>query len=176
MAHWFPSLHKAVFTQPALDNHAHLLLRTDKRHLLPFEGVISEAKGPALIEDARHTLACSRATKQLAQLYGLDPMNATWEDVKSHRNGLDYRELCSICFEKSGIKHILIDDGLDASLSEDYRWHDQFINGNTRRIVRIEVEAEVCKMSGTDHVSCADDPIDHNIGVDESVIIPRSEI
>jgi hypothetical protein len=144
----FTSLYEAVFAQAAIDNHAHPLLRTEKRHLLPFEGLISEAEGSALVEDARHTLACFRARKHLAQLYGLDQENTTWEDVKSHRDGVDYIDLCSMCFKNSGIKYILIDDGLDASktLAEDCKWHDQFISGSTRRIVRIELEAEVCRV------------------------------
>lgn len=143
-----PSLYDAVFMQPAFDNHAHPLLRPEKRHLLPFEGLISEAKGLALVDDAPYTLACFRATKHLAQLYGLDQKNTTWEDVKSHRAEVDYIKLCSMCFEQSRIKHILIDDGLDVlkTLSEDHKWHDQFISGTTRRIVRIELEAEVCLM------------------------------
>jgi hypothetical protein len=142
------TLYDAVFTQPAIDNHAHPLLRTEKRHFLPFEGLISEATGSALLEDARHTLACFRATKHLAQLYGLDEKNTTWEGVKSHRAGVEYIKLCSMCFKTSGIKYLLIDDGLDASqtLAEDYKWHNQFISTTTRRIVRIEMEAEVCIM------------------------------
>lgn len=141
----FPLLHEAVFTQPAIDNHAHPLLRAEKRHFLTFEGLISESKGPTLVEDAPHTLACYRATKQLGCLYGLKE-SSTWEDVKLYRDRLGYRELCSLSFKNSGIKYILMDDGLDPSmaLAEDYKWHDQFISGCTKRIVRIEVEAEVC--------------------------------
>ena len=170
----FPLLHEAVFAQPVIDNHAHPLLRAQKRRFLSFEGLISEAKGPALVEDAPHTLACYRATKQLARLYGLKE-SSTWEDVKSYRDRLDYRELCSLSFKNSGIEHILVDDGLDASLSlaENYKWNDQFISGCTKRIVRIEVEAEVCK-NATENVPHGDKPTaDHFIALVEIASIAR---
>ena len=172
----FPSLCEAVFTQPAIDNHAHPLLRVDKRHFLPFEGLISEAEGSALIEDAHHTLACFRATKQLAELYGLDQKQTTWENIKLHRDEVDYRDLCSVCFRNSGIEYILMDDGLDASgtLAEDYKWHDQFISGNTRRIVRIELVAEV-GISNESEITHGDNSADHTIGPIESADIDGVE-
>jgi hypothetical protein len=143
----FPALYAAALTQPAIDNHAHPLLRAEMRHKIPFEGVVSEAEGKALLEDAPQTLACFRATKQLARLYGLEDDNVTWEYIKGHRATLNYTELCKLCFKESGIECILIDDGLTGteSLAEEYKWHDKFISGKTKRIVRIEVVAEVCK-------------------------------
>jgi hypothetical protein len=143
----FPALHAAAFTQPAIDNHAHPLLRAEMRHKIPFEGVISEAEGKALLEDAPQTLACFRATKQLARLYGLEEDNVTWEYIKGYRATLNYTELCELCFKKSGIECILIDDGLTGteSLAEEYKWHEKFISGKAKKIVRIEVVAEVCK-------------------------------
>jgi hypothetical protein len=139
-----PALYTAALTHPAIDNHAHPLLRSSFRSELPFEGVISEAEGAALTEDAPHTLACFRATRQLARLFGL-AKDASWEDVKRYRDGMDYEELCRLCFENSGIEVILIDDGLGgvSELAEGYQWHDRFTKGRTRRIVRVEIEAEV---------------------------------
>jgi len=143
----YPALYNAALTHPAIDNHAHPLLRSSCRSELPFEGVISEAEGAALTEDAAHTLACFRATRQLARLFGLGA-DASWEDVKRHRDGMDYEELCRLCFEKSGIEVILIDDGLGVSeMAEGYQWHDRFTKGKTRRIVRVEIEAEVSGVS-----------------------------
>jgi len=140
----FPNLHKAVYSQPAIDNHAHPLLREETRDRLAFEGVISEAQDEALIHDAPNTLACLRATKQLAMIYNL-PYDASWEDVKIHRASMDYEALCKTCFKAAGIHSILMDDGLggSAEMAHDYRWHDQLTSGGTKRIVRVEVEAEV---------------------------------
>lgn len=142
----FPTLYKAAFTHPAIDNHAHPLLRAEMRNEFPFEGVISEAENQALLEDAPLTLACFRATKQLSRLYGLKENDVSWEAIKKHRDTLDYEELCTLCFKHSGISCILVDDGLGASLSlgESYKWFDRFTNGQAKRLVRIEFVAEVC--------------------------------
>jgi len=139
----FPELFNAAFTHPAIDNHAHPLLRAQSRNALPFEGSISEAEGEALIKDAVHTLACLRATRQLAKLFGLAE-HASWEDIKAHRASMDYMDLCKLCFKDTNIQCILIDDGLGVpGLSEDYRWHNQLTPTATRRIVRVEIVAEV---------------------------------
>jgi len=140
----YPSLYTAAFAHPAIDNHAHPLLRSSSRSALSFEGVISEAEGAALTSDAPNTLACFRATKQLSRLFGLGS-DASWEDVKRHRDGMNYEDLCRLCFKDSGIEIILIDDGLGGveEMAEGYQWHDRFTKGRTRRIVRVEAEAEV---------------------------------
>jgi hypothetical protein len=140
----YPSLYVAAFTHPAIDNHAHPLLRSSFRSALPFEGLISEAEGAALTSDAPHTIACFRATKQLGRLFGLGE-DASWEDVKRHRDGMGYEELCGLCFRGSGIETVFIDDGLGGveEMAEGYRWHDRFTKGRTRRIVRVEAVAEV---------------------------------
>ncbi|KXN86685.1 Protein fluG [Leucoagaricus sp. SymC.cos] len=137
-----PTLQKTALTFPAIDNHAHPILRKENRNDLPYEGVISEANGEALARDAPHTLACLRATPQLAQLLGL-PQSASWEEVKAARVAHDYEELCKASFKDIGIETILIDDELgDPSLLNDISWHDQFTRSRSRRIVRVEILAE----------------------------------
>lgn len=139
----FPQLYKTAFTYPAIDNHAHPLLRTEHRNHkdIPFEGVISEA-GSAALQDSIHTLACHRAAAQLGDLYKLK--DTSWSDVRNHRLGVDYTDLCKQCMEPTGIQCILLDDGLGVpELAADYTWHDQFTHSPTRRVVRIEVVAEV---------------------------------
>jgi hypothetical protein len=141
----FPALRKAALTFPAIDNHAHPLLREQNRNDLPYEGIISEASGKAL-KDAAHTLACFRATPQLAKLLGL-PESATWEDVKAARSTCNYEELCVNSFKDTAIQTILIDDDLDDhGRIYDISWHDQFLKSPSRRIVRVEVVAEVLSL------------------------------
>ncbi|KAI0729116.1 amidohydrolase-domain-containing protein [Fomitopsis betulina] len=131
-----------VSSHPAIDNHAHALLKIENRDAMPFEGLISEAAGLALTEDAIHTLACYRATAQLADLYGLSK-DAGWEDVKRKRKELDYDQLCRLCMEPTRIQCILIDDGLGVrDMVNDYKWHDRYTGSPTKRIVRIEVVAQ----------------------------------
>ncbi|KZT69428.1 hypothetical protein DAEQUDRAFT_745245 [Daedalea quercina L-15889] len=135
-------LFQVVSSYPAIDNHAHAFLKVENRDAMPFEGLISEATGPALTEDAVHTLACYRATAQLAKLFGLGK-DATWEDVKRRRKELEYDQLCRLCMEPTHIQCILIDDGLGVrDLVYDYKWHDRYASSPTKRIVRIEVVAQ----------------------------------
>lgn len=139
----YPKLYEAAFSYPAIDSHAHPILREEHRDRFPFEGLVSEAQGDALIQDAIHTVACKRATAQIRRLYNLDE-RASWDDLKLARASFNYVELCKMCFEPARIQCILIDDGLGGSddFAEDYTWHDQFTNSPTRRILRVEVVAE----------------------------------
>lgn len=145
MGPMYPELAKAAFAYPAIDNHAHPLLIEKNRDAFAFEGLNSEATGEALTVDSHYTLACYRAAAQLSKLFGLKGDEANWESVKKKRAGIDYAELCKTCMKPTGIQCILIDDGLGgvAELAEGYKWHDQFTTSPTKRIFRIEVEAQV---------------------------------
>jgi len=139
------ALRKVTFTYPAIDNHCHPLLRESHRDDVHFDGVLSEAQGAALTEDAVHTLAGYRATKQLSQLYGGSSDRYTWEEIREHRAGREYDELCRRSFGPANIQCLLIDDGLGGveEMCECYTWHDQFTSSPSKRIVRVEVIAEV---------------------------------
>jgi len=137
------SLKDVVFNYPAIDNHAHPLLKEEHRHSLPFEEVISEAQ-PNAVKDVVHSLPGYRAARQLAELYGLDP-DADWEEIKSYRDALGYDDLCEVNMQKSGIQSLLLDDGLRGvqEMANDLSWHGRFTNGSVYRLVRIEPIAEV---------------------------------
>ena len=137
------SLKDVVFNYPAIDNHAHPLLKEERRQSLPFEQVISEAQSNA-VKDAVHSLPGYRAARQLAELYGLDP-GVDWEEIKSHRDTLEYGRLCDTNMQKSGIQCLLLDDGLQGvqEMANDLSWHGRFTNGSVCRLVRIEPVAEV---------------------------------
>lgn len=142
---YMTDLRKVTFAYPAIDNHCHPLLQESHRDDVPFDGVLSEARGAALTEDAVHSLAGYRATKQLSQLYGGSPDRHTWEQIREHRTGREYDELCRRSFEPANIQCLLIDDGLGGveEMCESYTWHDQFTSSPSKRIVRVEVIAEV---------------------------------
>ena len=134
---------QAVLFYPAIDNHTHPLLSESHKDDFALESVISEAQGPALTEHANHTLASYRATKQLSELLGCED---EWNAIKEKRSSLDYSELCNVCMGRTGIQCFLLDDGLDSEgLCEDVKWHDQFSSSPSKRIVRVEVIAQVCK-------------------------------
>lgn len=147
----FPQLHSAAFTFPAIDNHAHPLLKAQHRSHFSFEGLISEAEGEALSRDSIHTLACLRATAQLGKILRLE--NASWDDIKVAREKLDYMDLCKMFFFPSGIQCIFIDDGLGGvqEYAEDFAWHDLFTLCPSKRIVRIESVAEVIQQFSLIH-------------------------
>lgn len=138
-----PSLRDTVFNHPAIDNHAHPLLKEEYRRSLAFEGSISRAR-PNGIEDVVHSLPGYRATRQLAELYGLDP-DADWEEIKRHRDTLAYDKLCGMNMQGSGIQCLLLDDGLRGAqeMVNDLSWHERFTCNPVYRLVRIETVAEV---------------------------------
>lgn len=156
----FPALYRAAMTQPAIDNHAHPLLKAEFKDTdrFPFEGLVSEADGEAL-NDAKETLAGMRAVKELSVLYGIENSNlnldgsereATWADLKQCRGEMSYDELCGLCFGRSGIEMVFVDDGLggerERAMVEGYEWMDRWVTkgkGGSKRIVRVEVVAEV---------------------------------
>lgn len=142
---YYRDLANTAFSYPAIDNHAHPFLAERHRDEFPLEGLNSEATGDALMEDSIHTLAFYRSTAQLIKLFRLKGDEATWDSVKRERNSLDYVKLCETCMKPSGIQCLLLDDGLacDVDLPAEYKWHDQFTVSPTKRIVRIEVEAQV---------------------------------
>ena len=137
------SLRDVVFNYPAIDNHAHPLLKEECRRNLPFEGVISEAQ-PDAVKDTIHSLPGYRAARQLAELYGLEP-DAGWEEIKNHRDGLEYDRLCNMSMQQLGIQCLLLDDGLQGvqEMANDLSWHRRFANNSVYRLVRIEPVAEV---------------------------------
>jgi hypothetical protein len=137
------SLRDFVFDYPAIDNHAHPILKEEYRQSLAFEGVISEGR-PDSIKDAIHSLPGYRAARQLAELYELDP-ETEWEEIKSHRDALQYDQLCKINMQRSGIQCLLLDDGLRGTqdMANDLSWHGRFTNNSVYRLVRVEVVAEV---------------------------------
>lgn len=138
-------LSRVVFSYPAIDNHAHAFLREEYKDSTPFEGLITEANlnTDQALCDAASTLACFRATAQLAKLYGLGA-DADWETVKRFRSQVPYDQLCRSCMAPTHIQCILIDDGLGSGEKVyPYRWHDQFTASPTKRIVRVEALAEV---------------------------------
>lgn len=146
--HPAPSTYQLLYTTchkyPAIDSHAHPLLTVTHRNVIPFEGLISEAEGPAL-EDSVHTLPCYRATTYLGKLFGLKGPEMTWDQVKIAREQMAYEDLCTLSFRSTKIQCILLDDRLKGveELAEEYRWHDSYTTSPTKRIVRIESVAEV---------------------------------
>jgi hypothetical protein len=159
----YPALLRVTQTFPASDNHAHPLLKQERRADVSFLGLVSEAHGSAL-DDAIHTLAGRRAIRQLYSLYILPVTSdinhgpkGQWNALSAARSDMQYEELCKRCFEPAVIACLLLDDGLGGVEEKcaPLKWHDRFTMAPTRRIVRIEVIAQVCEMPSAEFILLA---------------------
>ncbi|KAK8067515.1 hypothetical protein PG996_006627 [Apiospora saccharicola] len=141
------ALRNAVRTTPIVDNHAHPLLKAEHQTKHSLLSIATEAHGDAL-NDSPSSLAHIRGVKQLAGLLDVEP---TWEAVEpalqakrsSQGPGTsagDWTDWVRSCMQ--GIETLLLDDGLDSGdETHEYGWHDQFVTGKCKRIVRIEALA-----------------------------------
>ncbi|KAL8305163.1 hypothetical protein RB597_003932 [Gaeumannomyces tritici] len=140
---------RVIRTTPAIDNHAHPLLRLEHVGSIPLASAVTEASGVAL-RDTPKTLAHHRAVRQLAAALGCgrdgEPeLPASWDAVVAaiERRRADpaiYDRWTAICL--AGTETILIDDGLDGlERVHGFSSHDAFVRSPCRRIVRIEAVA-----------------------------------
>ncbi|KAK8037747.1 extracellular developmental signal biosynthesis protein FluG [Apiospora marii] len=141
------ALRNAIRTTPIVDNHAHPLLKVQHQFKHSLLSIATEAHGDAL-GDSQLSLAHIRAVKQLAGLLDTEP---TWDAVESAlhakrsspNSGTDaggWTAWVRSCMQ--GIETLLLDDGLDSGdETHEYAWHDQFVTGKCKRIVRIEALA-----------------------------------
>lgn len=89
-------------------------------------------------------MAALKAIRQLSDLFGCD---ASWDSLLAKREELGEDRIRSLCFEKTGIQGLLLDDllpGIEA-ICIPLEEHDQFMKSPSRRIVRLEVLAQVRK-------------------------------
>lgn len=131
-----------IARSPIIDNHAHNLLELDVQ-LDPIDQLLtitSEASGKAL-KHARHTLVHQRAVRQLCEIEGIPPDQASWDAYLKKRKTLSEDEFTRRSFQ--GIHTILLDDGLrHSSKLHPYDWHSKYLKSPVKRIVRIETLAE----------------------------------
>ena len=68
-----------------------------------------------------------------------------WEEIKNHRDGLEYDRLCNMNTQQSEIQCLLLDNGLQGvqEMANRSSWHRRFANNSVYRLVRIEPVAEV---------------------------------
>jgi len=140
-------LRDVIQRTPIIDNHAHNLLLPTELDRHAFHLITTEAQGEAL-GDVFTSLSHLRACKQLKELYEYEGKDRDWtwerlletrkEWVTSRWDELNHKSL-------KGTHVILMDDGLSLTGDEvyPYQWHDSLTKAPTRRIVRIEREAEL---------------------------------
>ncbi|KZS87135.1 hypothetical protein SISNIDRAFT_553331 [Sistotremastrum niveocremeum HHB9708] len=152
-----PKLYKTAFTYPAIDNHAHNLLKPSKAlsNAFPLEGLAGEAEGLAQ-KDLVNTISLKRAAKQLVPLYDIPPDvldqireeggRGMWDAVKEWRGKAEYESIVRRCFDfgNVGIQCLLLDDLL-MGIEENcwsFEEHDPYMKSKTKRILRVEVVAQ----------------------------------
>src|ERR1051325_6707125 len=123
---------------PAVDQHAHNVLREEVAGSIPFPSFFSEGSGSAILaHHARGSLFFRRSIREIASLLGCPPSE---EAIVSRRRELGLERLTELCFGAANLEAILLDDGFMAKLTQPVSWHGRF--GEAQRILRLEALAE----------------------------------
>eukprot|EP00898_Chlorokybus_atmophyticus_P008175 jgi/Chlat1/8359/Chrsp80S07787 len=130
---------EAVNACPLFDHHCHPILNNGSTHAVPFISCFSEASGEAL-SDVPHVLAFKRSLWELAALLGCGP---SLDNIERQRATMGPEEVARLCFKKSNIEAVLLDDGIRIAQGHnlDMDWHRNHIKV-VRRVLRIETVAE----------------------------------
>jgi predicted TIM-barrel fold metal-dependent hydrolase len=127
-----------VWDIPAIDQHAHPLLKPDAWASMPYAAFFTESRDPTIIgHHARHTLFFRRSLRDIAALLSCD---ATEEAVIARRRELGIDALAAHCLEASHLSAVFLDDGFLPDSIMPVQWHGQF--ALVRRILRLEHIAE----------------------------------
>lgn len=123
---------------PAIDQHAHNLLKPEAWACLPFAAIFTESRAPAMIgRHARHTLFFRRSLRDIAALLACETSE---EAVVARRGELGLDALTARCLQASNLAAVYLDDGFSPEVVLPWEWHRQFVS--VRRILRIEHLAE----------------------------------
>jgi uncharacterized protein len=123
---------------PAIDQHAHNIVRAAIADAWPYTASFTEAHAPALIEThARHTLFFRRSLRDIAGLLGCA---ADEQAILERRRALGLEKLTACCLAAANLQAILLDDGFQSDVIHPIAWHAQFLP--VRRLLRIEALAE----------------------------------
>lgn len=123
---------------PAIDQHAHNLLRPEVAARTPFQAAFTEGAGPVILDDhARHTLFYRRSLRDIGQLLGCGPSE---EDILARRAELGLEQLARMCFDAANLEAILLDDGFLPEQVLPLSWHEPFVR--VHRLLRLEWLAE----------------------------------
>ena len=123
---------------PAIDHHAHNLVKPEALGLDFYPGAFTESQDPVIIQQhARHTLFYRRSLRDIAELIDCAPCE---EAILSRRGELGPEKLAARCFQASNFSAIFLDDGFLVEKILPWTWHLQF--SSIRRILRLERLAE----------------------------------
>lgn len=115
---------------PALDGHAHPVLRPEAAEGLRYSAFFTEGGDT---EAAATTLAYLRSRREVAELLECDP-----DHLEARRQELGLDEIARRSLQ--GLEAVLLDDGLTPGRTMPLDWHAKFTK--THRVVRLESTAE----------------------------------
>jgi len=123
---------------PAIDHHAHNLVKPDALEADFFPGAFTESNDPVVVrQHARHTLFYLRSLRDIAELIDCAPSEET---ILARRRELGPERLAARCFQASNLSAVFLDDGFMTDRILPWTWHRQF--SSIRRILRLEQLAE----------------------------------
>ncbi|MDJ0695388.1 amidohydrolase family protein [Mastigocoleus sp. MO_188.B34] len=123
---------------PAIDQHAHNLLKPEAIASRPYAAAFTEAHHPDIIDNhVCHTLFYRRSLRDMADLLKCKPQES---EIIASRNNLGLEELTKVCFNAANLDAILLDDGFLPQEILPWQWHQQFVS--VRRLLRIEDVAQ----------------------------------
>ena len=123
---------------PAIDQHAHNLLKPEASARYPYSGAFTEGYDPAIVGyHARHTLCYRRSLREIAALLDCEPTEAA---VVAQRAQLGLERLTELCFRASNLEAVFLDDGFLPDQILPLEWHRQF--APVRRLLRLEMLAQ----------------------------------
>ncbi len=125
---------------PAVDQHAHPVLRPEALARRPYASAFTEGQDPALLAGfARDTLCYRRSLRDVAALLGCAPAE---DAVLARRDELGAERVAETCFAAARLEAVLLDDGFLPDESQPLDWHARFVR--VRRVLRLEAVAETC--------------------------------
>lgn len=123
---------------PAIDQHAHNLLRPETAARFPLAAAFTEAYDPDfLAHHARSTLCYRRSLREIAELLGCP---AQEEAVLARRTELGFDELTKRCFAAARLEAVFLDDGFLPDQVVPTKDHERFVP--VSRLERLEHVAE----------------------------------
>lgn len=125
---------------PAIDQHAHNILRPAAAAQYPYAAAFTEGSHPDIRHHhAKYTLCYRRSLRDIALLLNCEPTELA---VLEKRQTLGLEALTRQCFEASNLAGVLLDDGFLPDTILPLDWHQQF--APMYRLLRLEQLAETC--------------------------------
>lgn len=123
---------------PAIDQHAHNLLRPEFVDAAPYGASFTEACDPVTASlHARHTLFYRRSLRDIAAVLECEADEGA---ILARRAGLGMDRLAERFFDRSNLEAVFLDDGFLPEKTLPTDWHGRFVS--VRRILRLESVAE----------------------------------